>query len=654
MKVLLIFPPFVYQCIREPYISLPLLAGYLKNRRIETDQRDINVEFYHHYLTRKRLEQIKRHFEEMIYNGNYGNNEEYTRLVKTKMELTWFISNLDWAKKAREHSVRLMHLLKVYDEWFERIPSLDEFHRLHSIVAGKRNPYIGIYSDYFLDEILKNRYGVIGFSIAMGAQIVPALTLAWLINESFPDIHITLGGAALNLADQSILQHLGELPYIHSIIRFGGGKSLYHLCEAKRLRKGFYGMPNIIDCTGTSPVFPDEYSPPEIDEETGYVFERRNLAFYPEGYYLPILYSQGCYWGRCSYCSNVEQIQHRFRLKNMSVFVDEMEMLYKTQHQRKFALIGECLPPLYAEALADEISRRGLAIKFWAYTRVDKNFNTEIIYKLKKAGLHKTTIGLESTQDRVLRLMKKGYNAELAFKQIATMYEAGIKMKINIIWDFPSTTKEEALNVFRWLQDNHQKFSDLAVFNFSLEKNSHMGRHPETYNLRILNKTTDEVERISNRISMKRFYNELNYEDVKGMSSREKNGIEIFYQRLSADVYIREAVKKLNFDIRCPDAGKPENWNYIREFINKFFLWEKMGESAHGNSLSAGRRFYCYNFLFDSIKTIDEEKYFYLDNFIKTSSTEELFIKLNNSKNEDRPTVERKMKYLFRLILEMR
>jgi len=647
-KTLLVFPPFMYQLVREPYLSVPLLTGYLRRKNIQVDQRDLNAEFYHHIVNKETMEQVKdefeRRFQESMGEADRSAEKSSSQklMMENIMETTCLLKNLDWMKHHRTYCVRMGFALNKYNTMLERVPSLDEFKNLQPLVKDENNPFLKMFRDFFIHDIIQAKYKVLGISIAMGSQFIPALTLAYLVHRADPGIHITLGGASINLAEEDIFNAVGSLPYIHSIVWFGGSKTLYELIHGLDEGKKLSEIPNVIDCRGEKPVFPASYVMPDIQDEQDPVFDETFLSHYPERYYLPVMYSIGCYWGRCSYCSNVEQTRHLFLLKKPGQFVDELETLVKKHNQKRFTLIGECLPPAFAESMADEIIKRKLDLRFWAYIRIDGKFTREIIEKLARAGCNKVTIGAESTENRILKLMKKGYTHEMMDRQVRWVKDAGIELKFNIIWDFPGITGEEALKVFNDVEKMKHDINSFALFNFSLEKNSDIGRNPGKYNIKIITDATES----SSMDSRKNFYNELEFIDTKGMSRQEKQRLVPLFEKLMLDIVRSETKKDLNL-LGAEDSP----WDQVKETARKFLVFRNVNANsasdmdARAVHFATGERYYCYNFLGGEVKLIDGQRFRYLDDLINQESESLAALSEMIAKNEKQPVglVKRKL-----------
>lgn len=463
----------------------------------------------------------------------------------------------------------------------------------------------------------------------MGSQLIPALTLAYVLKQAKHNLHISIGGASINCTTKESLERIGKLSYIDSIAHFGGGETLTKLIESVSNNVAINKISNVIDCTDQQPVFPENYKIPDIHDENQYFFDKKMLSFYPTGYYLPVLYSQGCYWGKCVFCSYVEQFSNTYQIKRVEEFVDAIEALSKKFKNNRFTFIGECLPPLYAERVADEIIKRKLKLRFWTYIRVDEKFNQRIFDKLALAGCNKVTIGAESTNDRILEFINKGYSRELIFKIIKQIHYAGIEAKFNIIWDLPGTKPNDVLGILRDVIQLKKFINRLTVFNFSLEKESRMGRSPENYGIEL----TDKLYESSAMLTNKFFYNELMYIDKKGMNRRQKKRFLPLFRQLASEIAFRETKKEyMTGDLL------QYKWKELYAFINKYVVL-----------LGDKNKFYCFHLLKERVENIDEVTFYYLKWFTEKNLKDlsDLVKRVADKKGKSEVLIKKELKHII-------
>jgi hypothetical protein len=88
--------------------------------------------------------------------------------------------------------------------------------------------------------------------------------------------------------------------------------------------------------------------------------------------------------------------------------------------------------------------------------------------------------------DRVLALVEKAATQEMNERFIRDAAAAGVKLKLNLIPDLPSTTYREALDSLEEFQKLADCIYSLGVYPFEPTRSSRIGRNPEYYSLTTL------------------------------------------------------------------------------------------------------------------------------------------------------------------------
>lgn len=140
-----------------------------------------------------------------------------------------------------------------------------------------------------------------------------------------------------------------------------------------------------------------------------------------------VQFSRGCPH-RCTYCG-----QHgfwvRWRYRDVTRFVDEVEWLYHTHDIRFFTLADEnpTTSPTLWEALLSELAARDLPVHFFATIRATDIVRDEAILPLyRRAGLLYILMGIESTNPNVLREVQKGSTTREDYRACRLLKAHGI------------------------------------------------------------------------------------------------------------------------------------------------------------------------------------------------------------------------------------
>lgn len=173
--------------------------------------------------------------------------------------------------------------------------------------------------------------------------------------------------------------------------------------------------------------------------------------------YAAIYTSLGCPYS-CEFCCinipfALQGERHMIREKGTKAVVDEMEFLAKEYGIRNLKIIDELF--VFKEEhymkIVDEMIKRRLDLNIWAYARVDtvKPGNLE---KMKKAGINWLALGIESGDQNVRKVSRKGIQESNIENTVKLIRDAGINVGANYIFGLP--------------EDNHetmQKTLDLAL-----------------------------------------------------------------------------------------------------------------------------------------------------------------------------------------------
>lgn len=120
----------------------------------------------------------------------------------------------------------------------------------------------------------------------------------------------------------------------------------------------------------------------------------------------------------------IEDLVTNYGVRNIK-FADEMFVLNRR----------------HVSAISDEITKRGLDVNIWAYTRVD-TVKDGMIEKLKAAGINWLAFGIEAASERVRDQVQKGVAQEDIFRVIRDVQAGGINVIGNFIFGLPEDDHE--------------------------------------------------------------------------------------------------------------------------------------------------------------------------------------------------------------------
>lgn len=547
MKTLLIFPCQWYPS--QPYLSTPYLTAYLRSKGLQVRQRDFNIESYDLLLSRPLLEKAVARIDGKLN----ALRAKSSMTIKDKSLLDVLstgrkfsdriISQVDAAKKTmrspdlffdfnnyRQADTIIKSALKlVSDAYSPSILTLSTFEsgiRAEESIRKAReatrdretNPFIELYEAHLLKTERWEAYDVVGISIIGISQIIPALTLARLLRERYPHLHVTLGGPIFSVTGGSgpsagPLEKHPEFfeEFCHTIITFEGEEPLYRLVTALQDGSPLEKVPNLIFCENGRVKKSAERVEMRFEEIPSPTFDGLPLDLYLSPYpILPVLQSRGCYWGKCTFCTHSYVYGHRYGKQPTRAMAEELEMLSKTYNTKYFTFSDEAVSPHSLNDVSDALLERGLDIRALALLKFEKVMDERLFKKMRRAGFIFLMFGLESANDRVLSLIEKGTTKAAERAVLHKSRVAGIWNHTFLFFGFPTETRDEAMETIRFLEDNIENIHSFAPGVFLLNRDSSVYQFPERYSV------TRIVQDLDADIAMN-----LDFEVSAGMSRAE-------------------------------------------------------------------------------------------------------------------------------------
>lgn len=160
-----------------------------------------------------------------------------------------------------------------------------------------------------------------------------------------------------------------------------------------------------------------------------------------------LMASRGCPFD-CEFCSR-PVFGSTYRGRDASKIVDEMEEIGSYGYERIW--VADDVFPISKKAgldICDEIIKRGLDPTWESLCRVDV-LDDELASCMRRAGCHRIFFGMETGNERMLKLMNKRISVEQGIKAVKVAKAAGIKVGGFFILGYPSETNETLLDTIR-------------------------------------------------------------------------------------------------------------------------------------------------------------------------------------------------------------
>ena len=295
--------------------------------------------------------------------------------------------------------------------------------------------------DNWLNSIDFASYNLVGFSICF-SQLLPSLYMAELIKKKHPELPIVFGGSSCcGEVGQSLLRQFQQLDYI---IDGEGEERLLNLCkilegENTELADGVLSRNTLKQ--STTQIAPLDLTTLPLPDYISYFNEiKKTFPAHPFIPLLPIEFSRGCWWNKCTFCNlNIQWPNYRF--KSGDKMIAEVMALSQKYESLHFTFTDNALPPREADHFFSEIATKGIDFDFFAEIRGTRKVKR--LQQYRSGGLTTIQVGIEALSTSLLDKMDKGNSTMDNIAMMKLCAEENITLEGNLIVDFPSTTTGE-------------------------------------------------------------------------------------------------------------------------------------------------------------------------------------------------------------------
>jgi len=301
--------------------------------------------------------------------------------------------------------------------------------------------------DINIEKIRNGEYGLISFTVFIGAFLKKANEICDIIKHVNPDVPIVYGGVMASIFPEEILNEYKA----DFVVRYEGEITLYELIQYLEGRMRLPDINGLSYRSGNRVIHNSpRYLENDLDnfpvpkwEMLGKYCNERQIP-----YYFAIMTSKGCPF-KCSFCYN-RQVEDSirgdsptWRFKSAEHVIAEIDYLHNLSGSRVFTFLDD-----------NFIVNRDRTLKILDFFR-KKNFyieqclghmnnfnNNELIDAM--GGIVQTAIySFESASPRLLKLLQKNLNVELIPQINLKLFQNGITTNHSFIVGLPTETDED-------------------------------------------------------------------------------------------------------------------------------------------------------------------------------------------------------------------
>ena len=317
--------------------------------------------------------------------------------------------------------------------------------------------------------IIEQKPSLVGFSIFCQEQLSYSLILAKIIKNNLR-LPVIFGGAFLSHLDcKELLKFFNQIDFIVdkegeiSLVEFMknfADKKLESIPGVSYRRNGVTVSNRARFIDDLDLLAPADFSDFDL-----------NSYFSPKPV-LPVFFSRGCYWRRCAFCNYHKNYPLGYKKKSIDKFLGEIAY-YNKLGFKYFFIIDDVISADNLDRISTAVKKNKLKIFFGAMVRAE-GFSEQKLHNIYSAGGRLLAWGIETSSQRLLRIINKGTQIKRAMHFLHLAKRSGFYNHLFMIRGFPGQTESELTKDIEFLQKNHTNFDSFHIHDFILQDGSYI------------------------------------------------------------------------------------------------------------------------------------------------------------------------------------
>jgi len=510
----LIFPPGFHP--GQPFLALPQLKSFLKTHGFSSKVLDWNLDYYLDNLKKIELENgLKQAVNELV------DLQEQENLLRSQRERLSFLKYClhfsnelkdRYANSLNSYKNEDFYNLQIYEQSKKDVKfnlriqclkhpgsvlSPDVYypkHGVHSLTKlqlSVSNPKSNLMYQWLDSRVAKMQIDseIVGINATERGQFHSALTTAHLLRKHGYKGTITLGGSYITRLKPKV-----DLltPFLNDVDYFCFHEGEWNLINLfQRIRNGGGSLNAFFKENGKIQLEEAKHPPVTDHFLPDFTDLKLNEYLSPE-LVLPFQTKRGCPYGKCSFCEHpvfMDEGGLNAGIPSTSKVIDGIVEISRQTGAQNFYFVDEMLTPLELDSISERIEPFDFHWIAYAYLSAGMS-HSERVKEWKGAGLTKLWIGLESTDELVLRKMEKHRKADLEVQCFQAFQKAGLPIHLFTLFGFPGESLESMQNTVQdlksWAEFLDSKHFSLDLFRFNLAINTPAWRTRNTLGIQEL------------------------------------------------------------------------------------------------------------------------------------------------------------------------
>ncbi|MFF5535076.1 B12-binding domain-containing radical SAM protein [Streptomyces cinerochromogenes] len=510
-RILLVNPPIwnVY----APHLAVPLLAAVMRRHGWQVSSLDLSIEQTDWLLSGEGLTALlpkaelrlgempagERHAHEQtlaVFGDTIARIDRARTALKSRSILTDPAAFTDAATVVRNGLACVSASFPGLNFDLRGNFSCFSHRRSDSVLEAAGSPDRNVYGWALehrpIPELDDSDLAVVGISVSADTQLIAALTVARHVKRARPDVHVVMGG---NLTTRMVSRWQEEHPffqYVDSFVSYEGEDALPALCD-RISGAGDRPVPGLLERDGRGGLLRTPAAMVDVSDLPTPDFDGLPLdRYFAPGPVLPLQASRSCAWD-CAFCS-IPFASNKFRIRRPDQVVHDMATLAARYGTDTFMFVDEIMTLTSLRGVSRELVDGGHELFWYGETRFSKGLDHELAATLRSSGCRRLDLGLESYNQRVLDLMRKGTKVADIEPSLDALLGNKVPVHLFCMTGFPGETEEEAVRtqefaaeaLRRSVEDYDVPYSTAANGPFILDVLSPVGERPDLFGVELI------------------------------------------------------------------------------------------------------------------------------------------------------------------------
>ena len=324
-------------------------------------------------------------------------------------------------------------------------------------------PTIG-YSEEHLEKFLKKyKPDIVGISCSSTPSIYRAEKVAKVVKEVDPSCKVIMGGTHVTFVDEETLRECAECDFI---VRGEGEYTTKELVKAIEEDNDYESVHGITYRDNNIIKRTEDRALADLDKIP---FPARHLLpmeKYKFGKYQfgTIMGSRGCPFN-CIFCSSSRLFGRRWRGRSPENILEEIKELYDDYNIRYIEFLDDTftLNKKRAIEIGNLIKKENFDIQFDCSSRVD-TLNENVVKALKRGGLQRMYVGVESGSQRILNILGKGITLQQIKDAVKMLKKYNVEIVTSAIIGSPYETEETIKETISFIKNLNPDYAQFTIF----------------------------------------------------------------------------------------------------------------------------------------------------------------------------------------------